>query len=86
MPVAFQINHNRRLNTIEAIVSNLSDVALSIQVNIVNPGTHNSSNTQVDLAPHGQKFFGLKEGVELSPGDQVTLQSPSNQDLTLQFP
>jgi hypothetical protein len=86
MPVVFQINHNHRQNVTEAILGSLSDTPLSIQVNIVNPGTRMSSQLQLELDPHGSKTFGAREGVELNSGDQVTLQSPPFQEQSQQVP
>jgi hypothetical protein len=86
MPVALNIGHNHRHNTTEASMVSLSESPVSIQVSIVNPSTHRSSNLRIELAPHSQQYIGTAEGVELNPGDQVTLQNPSYQDLTQQVP
>jgi hypothetical protein len=86
MPVALSIGHNQRHNTTEASMVSLSESPVSIQVSIVNPSTHRSSNLRIELAPHSQQYIGTAEGVELNPGDQVTLQNPSYQDLTQQVP
>ena len=86
MPVALSIGHNHRHNTTEASMVSLSESSVSIQVSIVNSSTHSSSNLRIDLAPHSQQYVGTAEGVELNPGDQVTLQNPSYQDLTQQVP
>jgi hypothetical protein len=64
----------------------LSESPVSIQVSIVNSSTHSSSNLRIELAPHSQQYVGTAEGVELNPGDQVTLQNPSYQDLTQRVP
>jgi hypothetical protein len=86
MPVALSIGHNQRHNTTEASMVSLSEGPVALQVSIVNPGTQRSSNLQFELAPHSQQYFGTAEGVELNPGDQVTLKNPSYQDLTQQVP
>jgi hypothetical protein len=86
MPVALSIGHNQRHNTTEASMVSLSENPVSIQVSIVNPGTQRSSNLRIELAPHTQQYIGTMEGVELNPGDQVTLKNPSYQDLTQQVP
>ena len=86
MPVALSIGHNRRHNTTEASMVSLSESPVSIQVSIVNPSTHRSSNLRIELAPHSQQFIGTMEGVELNAGDQVTLKNPSYQDLVQQVP
>jgi hypothetical protein len=86
MPVALSIGHNRRHNTTEASMVSLSESPVSIQVSIVNSGTHSSSNLRIELAPHSQQYVGTTEGVELNPGDQVTLKNPSYQDLTQRIP
>jgi hypothetical protein len=86
MPVALSIGHNHRHNTSEASMVSLSESPVSLQVSIVNPSTHRSSNLRFELAPHSQQYFGTTEGVELNPGDQVTLQNPSYQDLTQLVP
>ena len=86
MPVALSIGHNQRHNTTEASMVSLSDGPVSLQVSIANSSTHRSSNLRFELAPHSQQYFGTAEGVELNPGDQVTLQNPSYQDLMQQVP
>jgi hypothetical protein len=86
MPVALSVGHNHRHNTTEASMVSLSESPVSIQVSIVNPSTHSSSNLRIELAPHSQQYVGTAEGVELNPGDQVTLKNPSYQDLTQQVP
>jgi hypothetical protein len=86
MPVALSIGHNHRHNTTEASMVSLSESPVSIQVSIVNSSTHSSSNLRIELAPHSQQYVGTAEGVELNPGDQVTLQNPSYQDLMQQVP
>ena len=86
MPVALSIGHNQRHNTTEASMVSLSEGPVALQVSIVNPGTQRSSNLRFELAPHSQQYFGTAEGVELNPGDQVTLKNPSYQDLTQQVP
>jgi hypothetical protein len=86
MPVALSIGHNQRHNTTEASMVSLSESPVSIQVSIVNRGSQRSSNLRFDLAPHSQQYFGTVEGVELNPGDQVTLKNSSYQDLTQQVP
>jgi hypothetical protein len=86
MPVALSIGHNHRRDTTEASMVSLSESPVSIQVSIVNSSTHSSSNLRIELAPHSQQYVGTAEGVELNPGDQVTLQNPSYQDLTQRVP
>jgi hypothetical protein len=86
MPVALSIGHNHRHNTTEASMVSLLESPVSIQVSIVNPSTHSSSNLRIELAPHSQQYVGTAEGVELNPGDQVTLKNPSYQELTQQVP
>jgi hypothetical protein len=86
MPVALSIGYNHRHNTTEASMVSLSESPVSIQVSIVNPSTQRASNLRIELAPHSQQYVGTTEGVELNPGDQVTLKNPSYQDLTQQVP
>ena len=86
MPVALSVGHNHRHNTTEASMVSLSESPISIQLSIVNPSTHSSSNLRIELAPHSQQYVGTAEGVELNPGDQVTLKNPSYLDLTQQVP
>lgn len=86
MPVALSIGHNHRHNTTEASMVSLSESPISIQISIVNPSTQRASNLRIELAPHSQQYVGTTEGVELNPGDQVTLKNPSYQDLTQRVP
>src|SRR5277367_2333280 len=49
MPVALSIGHNHRHNTTEASMVSQSESPVSIQVGIVNPSTHSSSNLRIEL-------------------------------------
>jgi hypothetical protein len=86
MPVALQINHNRRLEKVEALMSSVSDVPLSIHVSVMNSNGESTAQLTIDLEPWALTAIGTNEGVQLNPGDQVTLQSPPYQERSQRVP
>jgi len=86
MPVNLQVIHNRRMKRVEGFVGNLSPTSLSVEVDIVNSSTGNSSTLVLDLVPQAMRTFGTDEGMTLTEGDQVTLRSAEYQPISQQVP
>jgi hypothetical protein len=68
-----------------ALVFNRSDKELEITVTAVNAKTEARSVVQVDLLPHQRKNL-LDAGLEIGPGDEVTLQTADYPDNTVKVP
>jgi hypothetical protein len=77
-------NDRRKLNWfMEGRVTNQSDLAMNIEVRVENPAALSASQIQIDVDPHSEKSFGIDDGLEMHPGDKVTLLSAPYPDLVV---
>jgi hypothetical protein len=68
-----------------ATLMNMTGETLPVTVTAVNAKTHLRSVVQVSILPHQRKNLST-EGLSVSDGDQVTLESPPFRDQTIQVP
>jgi len=66
---------------IEGSIENRSNDPLTITMRVVSSRTRAVSESTLDVAPYSRTTFGRDDGLDLSPADQVTLQSPTYGDL-----
>jgi hypothetical protein len=78
------VNASKRVK--EGIISNSSDMPLTITATEVNIPTQETSQTQFVLGGGTQKHFGSDQGLKMISGDQLTLRSPSYRDSVQQIP
>jgi len=76
MPVALQIYRNNASNAVRAVMENMSDVTIRVDISILTPSTQDTRQRSYALPPRATEMFGTDQGVALYAGDQVTIESP----------
>ena len=79
LPVQIRFRHIS--NIIQATVVNVSDAELTVDATVLNPVSQQTSLTTLNLAPRIPTVFGVRDGLELHPADQVTLRGASYGEL-----
>jgi hypothetical protein len=74
----------RKINWfMEGRLTNLSEIPMNIEVRAESLGTLSTSQIQIDVAPHTERDFGVDDGLEMHPGDKVTLMSAPYSDMVV---
>ncbi len=82
LPVTVNVRNRRALDKVDALIANTSDFTLSITVEALTPSTQETSRIVVTLPPSGNQRVGVDDGLQLHPGDQLTLSSYPYRDRT----
>lgn len=64
-------------------VTNLSDTPMNIEVKVESAAALSASQIQIDVGAHAEREFGVDDGLEMHPGDKVTLLSAPYSDLVV---
>jgi hypothetical protein len=68
---------------LEGRLTNLSDQALRVEVRVEASNALRASLIQIGVDPHGQRDFGADDGLQMHPGDKITLVSSAYSDLVV---
>jgi hypothetical protein len=68
---------------LEGRLTNLSDQALRVEVRVEASNALRASLIQIGVDPHGQRDFGVDDGLQMHPGDKITLASSAYSDLVV---
>jgi hypothetical protein len=79
LPIQIRFRHIN--NIIQATVVNVSDAELTVDATVLNSDTRQTSQTTLNLTPRIPAVFGIRDGLELHPADEVTLRGGSYREL-----
>jgi hypothetical protein len=80
MPIELHFRRRPDLNKVQGSLLNNSESELTVDALIFDPRTKQTSKIQLELAPYKAQPFGLDDGLDMLPGDEITLQSSPYRD------
>ena len=80
MPIELHFRRRPDLNKVQGSLLNKSENELTVDALIFDPRTNQTSKVQLELAPYKARPFGLDDGLDMLPGDEITLQSAPYRD------
>lgn len=86
LPLDVRFQRVPRAKRFIAVTSSRTSEPVTIDIEIFNPATRQGSQTSVSVDPAGVKWVGAGDGVEILPGDRLTLHNAAYLDLTVEAP
>ena len=80
LPVELHFRNRSDLHKIQTSVSNNSDGALAVDAIVFDPRTKQRSKVQIYIGAYKATAFGVDDGLDIQPGDEITLQCAPYQD------
>jgi len=86
LPVEMHFRNRADQGKIQGSILNNSGDELVIDAIVFSPSTKETGKFQLTVAPYSGKSFGLDDGLDMRPGDQITLKSSPYRDKVGRIP
>jgi hypothetical protein len=86
LPIEIHFRKRPDRGRIQGSVANRSESEMIIDAIVFDPNTKGTSSVQLIVGPYSAKPFGLDDGLDIQPGDRITLRSAPFRDKAVQIP